>query len=220
MCARTVNAQFLFLLMIPLTVLLSGCGGPADSSVEISSAEQHSAPGHDKHEHDKHGHDKHEHDKHEHDKHEHDKHEHDKHEHGHDKHEHDKHEHDKHDHDEHDHAHHIADHRPVDYADLVRQLERRPSLIHAEAGHDMRHAAHELEELRDIIAWLPEIAADTDLVKRDWDDANRIAGELAKLVPAQARAFVERMKPGSDAATEYQRRVDKLSTLIPLAVQD
>jgi hypothetical protein len=198
MCARTVNAQFLFLLMIPLTVLLSGCGGPADSSVEISSAEQHSAPGHDKHEHDKHGHDKHEHDKHEHDKHEHD----------------------KHDHDEHDHAHHIADHRPVDYADLVRQLERRPSLIHAEAGHDMRHAAHELEELRDIIAWLPEIAADTDLVKRDWDDANRIAGELAKLVPAQARAFVERMKPGSDAATEYQRRVDKLSTLIPLAVQD
>jgi hypothetical protein len=127
---------------------------------------------------------------------------------------------DDHGHHDHDHDHHIADHRPHNYADLVRQLERRPTLIHSEANHDMHHAAHELEELRDIIAWLPEIAADTDLGKRDWDDANRIAGELARLVPAQAEAFVNRMKPGSDAVAQYEVRVNQLSQLIPLAVQN
>lgn len=123
-------------------------------------------------------------------------------------------------HDDHDHDHHIADHRPDDYADLVRQLESRPALIHAEADHDMGHAAHELEELRDIIAWLPEIAADTDLVKRDWDVANLLSGELNNLVPARVEAFLDQMKPGSDGATEYQQRVSKLSELIPLADQN
>ena len=191
MIARPVIARLILLLPFPLSILLSGCGGPEDASTQISSTEQQSASG--DHDHDDHGH--HDHD-------------------------HDDHDDDDDGHDDHGHDHHIADHRPEDYADLVRQLERRPSLIHAEADHDMRHAAHELEELRDIIAWLPEIAADTDLVKRDWDDANRIAGELAKLVPVQAETFVERMKPGSDAEAEYQQRVSKLSELIPLAVQD
>ena len=188
MSARPVIAQLMLSLAIPLSILLSGCGGPADSSDQLSSAERQSASDHDDHG------DRGDHD------------------------DHNDHDDDHHDDDDHGHDHHIADHRPDDYADLVRQLERRPSLVHAEADHDMDHAAHELEELRDIITWLPEIAADTDLVKRDWDVANRIAGELAKLVPAQAETFVERMKPGSDAATEYQLQVSRLSELIPRAV--
>lgn len=176
MCSRTLINQS-FLLLLQVSVLLSGCGGPAGNSAQISHTERQTV-NHDGRDHDG-------------------------------------------DHDDHgDHDHHIADHRPDSYADLVHQLELRPSLIHAEANDDISHAAHELEELLDIIAWLPEIAADTDLVKRDWDDANRIAGELAGLVPAQTRMFVDRMKPGSDIATEYELRVNKLSKLIPLAVQN
>ena len=129
-------------------------------------------------------------------------------------------EHDEHEHEhEHDH-HHVAAHRPQSYADLVHQLQIRPGVIRGEADHDMEHARHELAELHDIINWLPAIAADTDLGKRDWDTASMTSRELLAIVPRSAVEFVSAFRPGSPAAAEYERCVARLSELVPRAERD
>jgi len=81
----------------------------------------------------------------------------------------------------------------------------------------MDHARHELESLHDIISWLPEIAADTDLGQRDWDTASMTSRELMAIVPRSADEFVTAFQPSNRSASEYERCVARLSELIPLA---
>ncbi|MBI1347810.1 hypothetical protein GC163_16160 [bacterium] len=88
------------------------------------------------------------------------------------------------DHD-HEHEHGIPSHKPKTLTDAVGQLVPRWKSVTAEvqAGH-VEHVEGEFTELLDIIRWLPELAADTDLKKAEWEQVQHSSQELETIVLA------------------------------------
>jgi hypothetical protein len=70
--------------------------------------------------------------------------------------------------------HFIPPHKPQTFRELVDELSKR--VTHLSGATDPSSA--ELQELRDIIDWIPELAADSDLLKADWELAERTGKEL------------------------------------------
>ncbi len=84
----------------------------------------------------------------------------------------------EHDHEhEHDHDHHhVPDHKPENFSMLVKSLDER---LHAS---DID--AHDWEEIIDLVRWIPELAADSDLRRKDFESALHISESLiAELQP-------------------------------------
>lgn len=79
--------------------------------------------------------------------------------------------------------HQIPPHKPRSLAAAVIELERRnPGLPLAERDSSRSDPAGQRQELEDIIRWLPELAADSDLKKENWDALQRLAIELEQLI--------------------------------------
>jgi hypothetical protein len=79
--------------------------------------------------------------------------------------------------------HHIPAHKPATLVAAIAELERRnpgATSRHEAAGNSERDRA----ELRDIIGWLPELAADSDLRKSEWESIQQSSAELARAVEA------------------------------------
>lgn len=91
-------------------------------------------------------------------------------------------EHEAHDH---EHEHGVPAYKPKTLVAAVRQLSPRWKHISLElnAGH-VEHADADIEELLEMIRWLPELAADTDLKKADWDRVQQLSTKLETLVVA------------------------------------
>ena len=70
--------------------------------------------------------------------------------------------------------HFIPPHKPQKFRELVEELSKR--VTHLSGATDP--SAAELQELRDIIDWIPELAADSELLKADWELAERTGKEL------------------------------------------
>ena len=64
----------------------------------------------------------------------------------------------------HDHDHFVPDHWPSSIADGVEKIERRLAALR-DNDQEQLDARVELQEL---VSWLPEIAADTELSEADW----------------------------------------------------
>lgn len=83
--------------------------------------------------------------------------------------------HDDHHEDEHL-EHFVPAHKPVDYSALVEQLEKRiaqqtlPSGS-GEGAADAAQSATARQELIDILGWIPELAADSELRKQEFEAA-------------------------------------------------
>lgn len=79
----------------------------------------------------------------------------------------------------HEHEHFVPEHRPADFGEAVTQISARfAGLQHEQnAGHH-DHALQELGELIDIVRWLPEIAADSDLQESSWNEVHGISLRL------------------------------------------
>jgi len=72
------------------------------------------------------------------------------------------------------HAEHVIPaHKPADFISAVDDLASR---IDARAMNEQS-----VQELRDIIGWLPELAAQTDLVKAEWDQVHEISMTLSRI---------------------------------------
>ena len=88
-------------------------------------------------------------------------------------------------HDSHDHLHDhgIPDHKPATFAEAVKQLPRRQRLLLSEfsAGH-LDHAQEAIQKLQDVIGWLPELAADTDLRESDWNTVQSVSQQMEAVV--------------------------------------
>lgn len=83
------------------------------------------------------------------------------------------------DHEDNHAEHHIPAHKPAHFEDAVRQLElRHKELAEQWSNSDRETLAIRLQELRDIIGWLPELAADTDLKRKQWEHAQSLAWRL------------------------------------------
>jgi len=62
----------------------------------------------------------------------------------------------------HDHDHVLPDHWPVDLDDTSSKIRERLVLLDSQGDDTSRR------ELDDLIAWVPEIAADSDLTESQW----------------------------------------------------
>jgi hypothetical protein len=91
--------------------------------------------------------------------------------------------------------HHVPFHKPADYGAAVARLHE----LHAELSGDRpeRSAVLEGSELTDLIRWLPELAADSDLPEAPWIRVDHASGELGRLA-----AQLIRMPP-SDRIAAY-----------------
>lgn len=72
--------------------------------------------------------------------------------------------------------HFVPAHKPADFAALVEQLEKRiaqqsPSSVASEGAPAADQSATARQELIDIIGWIPELAADSELRKQEFETA-------------------------------------------------
>jgi hypothetical protein len=105
--------------------------------------------------------------------------------------------------------HHAAPHHPSSFPAAVDELDRRFSELSTKPPLDVAHD-QSATELADIVRWLPELAADSDLKRADWEAANRLALELEKLLPAWLAAKPEQKR---EALTTIQATLGELRQL-------
>lgn len=109
--------------------------------------------------------------------------------------------------------HHHAPYRPATYADAVTQLRLRYESLGDPPSR------HESDELRDIITWLPQLAADSPMKKTAWDDVNKTSRQLAGLYETdlqQRRAGTKEPQ----VAARYGELVNRLATHVPDSVEN
>jgi hypothetical protein len=95
----------------------------------------------------------------------------------------------------------------------VDQLElRAPKLNEASQSNDGDKArATALQEFSDIIGWIPELAADSELLRADFETAVATGNKLTN-------AFSETLGPQKTKpfdATRFQPFIEDLRTLVP-----
>ncbi|HWL10275.1 MAG TPA: hypothetical protein VNQ76_17860 [Planctomicrobium sp.] len=108
-----------------------------------------------------------------------------------------------------EHLEHVTpDHKPASYAEAVVQLQRRIADVLA-GQMDVNQRTQQLNELGDLIRWLPENAADSDLKKAEWEQVKQISLRLetwhTTLLPEH-----------SDTPRQRQQIEDDLQTLAGL----
>jgi hypothetical protein len=119
-------------------------------------------------------------------------------------------------HSEDDHLeHHVPAHRPHDLAEAVTQISQRWPRLEASPGLAGEERAIALAELADIVRWLPELAADSDMEEGPWNRVHAISAQLlTRLSPSISRA---RDQPPLSPWSEVSALVDELAMLAPLA---
>lgn len=94
--------------------------------------------------------------------------------------------------DAHDEDHHmehfVPHHKPANFAMAVEEIEHRAHHLSDHAGHGHGDEADEFQELLDIVGWIPELAADSDLNEVDWSKASSAATALAANLTARKSA--------------------------------
>ena len=115
-------------------------------------------------------------------------------------------------HDEHL-EHFVPAHKPKSFTDLVDQLAlRAPKLNDASQPSDGEASQPTgLQEFSDIIGWIPELAADSELTKPDFESAVAAGNKLATV-------FAETLGPKKTKSFEAETiepLIEELRTLVP-----
>ena len=76
--------------------------------------------------------------------------------------------------------HFVPHHKSPNYAEAVEQIAHRAKHLSDHAGHGHDDEAQEFQELLDIVNWIPELAADSDLNEADWNTAASAARVLGQ----------------------------------------
>ncbi|MFM9194406.1 MAG: hypothetical protein ACKOWG_01435 [Planctomycetia bacterium] len=82
-------------------------------------------------------------------------------------------------------AHAVPAHHPRTFRRAVAEIGRRGAAL-SNGGLDPASQERERLELLDIVRWLPELAADTELGRRDWERVRDAARDLADGVERSA----------------------------------
>ena len=114
--------------------------------------------------------------------------------------------------------HHQAAHHPDTYAAAVSQIELSHARIQAQIKHSESDSLKgEIQEMLDILEWLPIIAADSDLKKPDWETANQCATQLKKSYDAYAKAVNSGHRLQEIPSDGCRRAMELLRALVPVA---
>lgn len=98
-------------------------------------------------------------------------------------------------------GHLIPAHKPESFAVAVTELKSRgPAVFSGQATDDARR------ELLDILDWLPELAADSDLKRKQWEQVRDTGIELRQV---STRPAIE------SSLLQWNELVDELAVLVP-----
>jgi len=118
--------------------------------------------------------------------------------------------------DEHHHEHHSHDQHRATFAESVAEIRWRS--VRFTSGEVTTNAAlHESKRktLLDIVQRLPELAADTELKKREWDRVDAISKELLTILrPLDAASG----KETPVAPSRIEPLIAELEQMVPLSV--
>lgn len=106
--------------------------------------------------------------------------------------------------------HHAPAHRPATFVEAVARLPQ----LHDELVAESQRAPDTLsalDELRDIVRWLPELAADSDLKEAAWNQVRRHSRELAtRLASLDREAYLREAAACADVWRELAEIADTL----------
>jgi hypothetical protein len=112
-------------------------------------------------------------------------------------------------------SHGVAAHKPHTFGEAVDALETRiRALSTTDSAGGRETITTKFTELADIVRWLPELAADSDLGRKDWSTAQGVA----KRLETEMEGWSQRTTPLT--AAELQKLLDgvpELKPLIPLS---
>ena len=108
--------------------------------------------------------------------------------------------------------HFVPAHKPKDFGELVEQLALRvPQWASAASpGGDDDHAMA-VQEMSDMIGWIPELAADSELIKADFESAVATGNKLSAV-------YSERIGSTNAKAidvAEFEPLIEELRKLVP-----
>lgn len=117
-------------------------------------------------------------------------------------------------HDEdHEHLEHfVPPHKPASFEELVSQLAFRCETLPKLSAADEKEFQKRSVELRDIIQWIPELSADSNLKRQEFETAVEEGKQLLQ-------AF-ESSDAGRTLSMEaVQKNLDALKTLVPNSIE-
>lgn len=109
--------------------------------------------------------------------------------------------------------HVIPAHKPATFEEAVTQLRERRDQVELTATSE--RDPQELAELGDIIRWLPDIAADSELLRNDWEQVQRDSVRLEELY----QQLVSNVDSEQDVI-DWQEIMGGLEELVPAASDD
>ena len=117
--------------------------------------------------------------------------------------------------DDHHLEHFVPHHKPANLAESVDEIEHRCEHLAGHAGHGHDDEADEFQEILDIVNWIPELAADSDLDEAKWNQAVSAANAIAD------QLIFRKSPDGSLDLSDLLKAIDTelktLQTLVPEA---
>lgn len=114
-------------------------------------------------------------------------------------------------------SHGIAAYHPESFAAAVENLATRYEALAATPSESSAaNVTVALQELKDIVRWLPELAGDSDLRRADWEQVQRLALELQQRIEPWQTA---KDATDSKARSHYEKIVAELRPLAEKSVE-
>lgn len=113
--------------------------------------------------------------------------------------------------DEHHMEHFVPAHKPASFKGAVDQLQARTSHLKHHVGDSGEIVQRELTELADIIGWIPELAADSDLNEADWTQADSVSRKMLAVYSQTATSGLESL------LADLPPLIESLQPLVPRA---
>jgi len=116
--------------------------------------------------------------------------------------------------------HHVPPHRPGTFAEGLAQVRRRVGELDrstARAGDEGLRT--QVQELAEILEWLPDLALDSDIRRRDWEEIQR---HSLSLLGDYRRALAESGGgvPEGGLESPFRERLEQLEELAPRVRED
>lgn len=105
--------------------------------------------------------------------------------------------------------HFVPIHWPSDLLDASSKIEQRTSQL---SGKSTTDALTIENQLRDIVGWVPEIAADTDLTEEQWNPVYFASEKLSKRLAKMPRPLDDATLGEID---EYRKLLAETAKLLP-----
>ena len=111
-----------------------------------------------------------------------------------------------------EHDHKVAAHWPNDLADAAAKIRQRLDAAASTPDQSKRL----VEEIIDLVSWVPEIAADTDLSEQDWIPLDNAAESLSANLRAVDNDLTEANRTQTAALCELiEQSLKKIPSQLP-----